>query len=424
MSFSTGKIGCMTNEAPEPVADSEIQLISDGQGVAVIGEPSAVQSFLSSLGLLDGSEDLRLPQLGSALHAGGVLAEAASAIAASSSQWLKLTKDSAQSVKDLGLMETGTPGISHAMLGERGSIKAWLKVENGPKTLLTNPATLSALAGAMDQLARQQEMSEIRAYLDSIDRKVDDVLNALDDTELSKVVGAGLDIDSAMTVLEMEGRVDDDTWSTAQGRTHTITDALAWALLRLDDLADSIADKSKMGDLAKTSKAAESKVGDYLAVIARCFELQDALDCLRLDRVRDKSPAELDARRLSLRVDRDKRRDRTAHQVGQLLTSMEEAGLIARSKVLLHLRAHRSTVSSINAVAVTIDDFRLPLGLEADWTPAEPTRWWDAARDPNQLKAAAVEVGGVAIKTAVAAAGALALAVVAQKANEEFSTKT
>ena len=110
-------------------------------------------------------------------------------------------------------------------------------------------------------------------------------------------------------------------------------------MLRLDDLADSIADKSKMGDLAKTSKAAESKVGDYLAVIARCFELQDALDCLRLDRVRDKSPAELDARRLSLRVDRDKRRDRTAHQVGQLLTSqgtvypllnrLSEAGLIS-----------------------------------------------------------------------------------------------
>lgn len=45
-----------------------------------------------------------------------------------------------------GLMKTKTEGISHAMLGETGknSLK-WLQVEDGPASILTNPAALSAL---------------------------------------------------------------------------------------------------------------------------------------------------------------------------------------------------------------------------------------------------------------------------------------
>ncbi|MGW4514321.1 hypothetical protein ACWEO4_20410 [Streptomyces sp. NPDC004393] len=37
---------------------------------------------------------------------------------------------------------------------------------------------------------------------------------------------------------------------------------------------------TKIGDLAKAAKEAESEVQELLAVVARCFELQDALDVL------------------------------------------------------------------------------------------------------------------------------------------------
>ncbi len=45
--------------------DNEIQLISDGDGLAVIGDPTAVERFLVSEGLP--SKDLGLQRLGSAL---------------------------------------------------------------------------------------------------------------------------------------------------------------------------------------------------------------------------------------------------------------------------------------------------------------------------------------------------------------------
>lgn len=83
--------------------DSEIQLISDGDGLAVIGDPTAVECFLASEGLA--GKDLGLPRLGTVLSSGSGAAQAGSEIAASSGRWVKLTKESAQLAKKHGLRE-------------------------------------------------------------------------------------------------------------------------------------------------------------------------------------------------------------------------------------------------------------------------------------------------------------------------------
>jgi hypothetical protein len=80
--------------------DNEIQLISDGDGLAVIGNPMAVERFLVSEGLP--SKDLGLQRLGSALSTRAGVAQAGSAVAANSGRWVKLTEESAQLVKKFG----------------------------------------------------------------------------------------------------------------------------------------------------------------------------------------------------------------------------------------------------------------------------------------------------------------------------------
>ena len=88
--------------------DNEIQLISDGDGLAVIGDPTAVERFLVSEGLP--SKDLGLQRLGAVLGTGAGVAQAGSEIAANSGRWVKLTKESAQLVKKYGLMESSKTG--------------------------------------------------------------------------------------------------------------------------------------------------------------------------------------------------------------------------------------------------------------------------------------------------------------------------
>ena len=83
--------------------NNEIQLISNGDGLAVIGNPTAVERFLVSEGLP--SKDLGLQRLGSAVSTGAGLAQAGSAVAANSGRLVKLTKESAQLGQEAGSRE-------------------------------------------------------------------------------------------------------------------------------------------------------------------------------------------------------------------------------------------------------------------------------------------------------------------------------
>ena len=85
--------------------DNEIELISEGNGLAVIGQPKAVETFLRAEGLWDVSKMFDLRRLRSLLGIGSDIAQASSEIAANSARWLKLTPESARLVSEHGLTE-------------------------------------------------------------------------------------------------------------------------------------------------------------------------------------------------------------------------------------------------------------------------------------------------------------------------------
>ena len=125
------------------VMDSEIQLISDGDGLAVIGEPAAVERFLISEGLA--SKAVALPGLGAVLSAGAATAQGASEAAANSGRWVKLTKESAKLVKEHGLRENAKTGVRTGVVkGAKGQIKSFVEFSRAPGAVLTNPALLGA----------------------------------------------------------------------------------------------------------------------------------------------------------------------------------------------------------------------------------------------------------------------------------------
>jgi hypothetical protein len=376
--------------------DKEIQLISDGDGLAVIGNPAAVERFLVSEGL-PSSKDLGLPRLGSVLSTGAAAAQAGSEIAANSGRWVKLTEESAQLVKKFGLMESKTPGVSHAMVGQPGSIKSWLQIAKGPGSIVTNPAILAGAAGIMAQLAMQQAMDEITDYLATIDEKVDDVLRAQKDAVLADMIGVDLVIEEAMTVREHVGRVSEVTWSKVQATSMTVARTHAYALRQLDALAEKVEHKAKIGDLAKSSKEAESKVQEWLAVLARCFQLQDAIAVLELDRVLDASPEELDRHRFALRAARQNRLELISRSTEHLMARMNAAAGTANTKVLLHPTASRAVVHSSNHVATAVVEFHGRFGIERGRKSLEARRWGDAAAD---VKDKALETGAEGVDAA------------------------
>ncbi|TYB40419.1 hypothetical protein FXF50_01470 [Micromonospora sp. AP08] len=375
---------------------NEIQLISDGDGLAVIGDPTAVERFLVAEELP--STDLGLPRLGSVLSAGAAAAQAGSEIAAHSGRWVQLTKESAQTVHKFGLMPTKTPGVSHAMVGDPGSIQKWLQISKGPGAIAGNPALLAGAAGIMAQLAMQQSMKEITDYLAKIDEKVDDVLRAQKDAVLARMIGVGFVLEEAMTIREARGRVDEVTWSKVQGAPATIAETQAYALRQLDALAEKLERKTTIGDLAKAAREAESKGQEWLVVLARCFQLQDAIAVLELDRVLDASPGELDGHRLGLRTARQNRLELISRCTLRLLARMEAAAGRANAKVLLNPLDSPAVVKSSNHVSVAIVEFHGRLGIEGARQSSEARRWTDAAMEARDK---ALETGADGVGAAV-----------------------
>ena len=71
--------------------DNEIELISDGDGLAVIGKPSAVERFLAAEELQ--SRDLGLARLSKVMNISTAGVQAVAAVAADSGRWVKLTEE-------------------------------------------------------------------------------------------------------------------------------------------------------------------------------------------------------------------------------------------------------------------------------------------------------------------------------------------
>ncbi|GHB15699.1 hypothetical protein GCM10010377_01380 [Streptomyces viridiviolaceus] len=375
--------------------DNEIQLISDGDGLAVIGNATDVERFLASEGLP--SKDLGAQRLKSIFGTGAAVAQAGSDIAANSGRWVKLTKESAERVKKFGLMESKTPGVSHAMIGKPGSIKNWLQIEKGAGSFLTNPARLAGVAGLMAQRSMQQTMDEITDYLATIDEKVDDVLRAQKDAVLSRMIGMDLVIEETMTIREQVGRVSDVTWSKVQTAPTTIAETQAYALRQLNALAEKLEGKPKIGDLATTVKEVEPKVREWLAVLARCFQLQDAIAVLELDRVLDANPDQLDQHRLGLRAARQNRLNLISRSTERLMARMNSAADAANAKVLLHPTKSPVVVQSSNHVVTGVHDFHARLGIESGRQSSEARRWVEAAAE---VKDKALETGAKGVSSA------------------------
>ncbi|OBK50185.1 hypothetical protein A5656_27425 [Mycobacterium gordonae] len=378
---------------------NEIELVTDGDGLAVIGNSADVERFLLDQGLdMAPSKVLDARRLSSFVGTGGTAMQVGSELATNSGRWVKLTAESAQAVKQYGLMATKTPGVSHAMIGKPGEVKQWLQIAQAPTKLLSGPLALSAVSTMMQQQAMQQQMDQIIEYLQEINEKVDDILRAQKDAVLAEMIGVDLVIEEALTVRDQVGRVSEITWSKIQSGSLVLARTQAYAIRQLEAIAETLDKKADLGKIAKATKEAEPKVREWLAVIARCFQLHDGVAMLELDRVLDSAPEDLDSHRLGLARARQKRLDLISSTTARLLTQINETICNANSKVLLNPRDAPAAVRSSNEIATDVVVFRDRLGIESADAPSDAKRWSQAAGEAVNKALATGSAGATAAK--------------------------
>lgn len=373
----------------------ELELISDDDGFAVVGDPEVVECFLAGAGLE--STEFNLGRFSSrALGAAAGSAEVAAKAWEQSSRWVKLTPESAAMVKQFGLAPTKIKGVSHAIIRDGKGVKSWLQVDTRAAAQLANPAFVTGVAGLMSQVAMQQTMNEIVDYLEGIDEKLDAVRRAQKDAAVAPMLGTGFLVDEAMAIRDERGRVDEITWSKLHGAPAAIAETQAYALRQLDALAEQLERKSRLGEMAEAVRDARAETQEWLAVLARSFQLQDAIAVLELDRVLDAAPDELEAHRLGLKRARVARLERIADSTARILTRVEAVASTANDKVLIHPSKAPAVAQACQATSLDVARFQEAVGIQSSSEVPEARRWTEAVR---QTGGKAIETGGKALAT-------------------------
>lgn len=398
----------------------EVELVQDGDGLAVVGDPKAVEGFLSSMGLGEVAVALHIDKLGRALETGSDLANAAAEIVEKSGRYVKLTKESAARFKAEGFIETKTKGVSYAMFGQPGEVGGWVQVERTAGALLTNPAMLAGAAGLMAQFARQAEAEELKDLLSRIDSKLDDVRRRQRDEVLARLDRAIEAIDEAMAIRQHGGDTA-TAWEKVVVESGTIAQTRADALRAIEALADKVDGLSSVGKLAKAIAEVEKETALWLAVLARTSQLDNEYKILEIDRVMEAVPDKLEYHRRALDETMGKRQQIVLEKTEQLLSRMEKVAQFARANVILHAGAANRIIDSANHIGESVEEFRVPMGIGNVHIDQLSTRWRDAIRDPEQLRTAAADIGpkiGMVALGIVTSAAAVAVAAAQQEESD------
>lgn len=351
----------------------EIEIVADGDGIAVLGDKNAVDTMLASLNLQ--SKDMVIDRVVSKASFGAVAAQTAAEVSANYGRWVKLSEQSAKVFKVENLMKGSSDGLGRAIVMNNGKTANILEIVTKPSALLANPAILAGVGGIMAQLAMQQSMDQINDYLAVIDEKIDDLKRAQNDAMLAEIDGVSMTIDQAMTVREGVGHVNDVTWSKVQNSEQIIAAKQAQALRSLIAIAEKLEKKAKMGELAKIAKDAEAQVNQWLSVLARCFRMQDGIAVLELDRVLHGLPAEYEKHRIAVNLGREHRIDLITKSTNEILERISKVASNANSKVLLHPKSAGAVVQAANGISSGVNDLQVLLGIEGSNRYLDQKRW-------------------------------------------------
>jgi hypothetical protein len=403
---------------------AKVELITDGEHLLVIGDSHQdVESFLRSRGLLERAHAFGSRQLAPALCASAEMAGRLSAAAAESGLWVKLTPESAQSIKDFGLTDSGVPGVAHAMAGARGSIKRWIQFDTTAGAKASNPAALAGIAGALSQVAREQEAAKLRELLAGLDSKLDQVLRGQRDDILGDLAGIEREVRGAMLTREMQGSVDILTWSKLASASLQVRQVQSKAVLKLGGIADDLESHKRVGKLNVELQRTKDEVTLWLSVVARCTAAIDDLTVLELTHYAAIAPDRVNNKRLELDAVREADQDELHTGIASLICRMDRTAESANQNKILHARGVPKAIRSIEDTKSVVRSFYDALGVEVDWTNLDSKQWLAAIREPRQWRNAGTEAASTAWEKGKPVLGFIAMSAVAALIKKGFPTK-
>lgn len=328
---------------------SEITVIEDENGLTILGDPAAIEPWLEEQGIKSTPVSHRSTQ---ALAAASKGLQLTSTVMENSGRWVKLSKETAQLAAKSGNTLSG--GVIRS---STGSIVKHVKFQDLGKMALANPGVVAGVGGIMAQVALEQSIKEITDYLDSIDKKVDDLLRDQKDRAVADLVGIGSAIDEAMLIRDSTGEVGATTWSKVAHCGQKLAYARGYAIRKVEGLTSSLATAESARDVDDASKKLAADLQEWLAILARAVQLQDMLWVVELERVMKDEPSRVDLHRQGIAAARQDQIAKAAQSLSSLVERMTQAATLAADKKVLHPMAVSRTIQALNHSADLLTRF-------------------------------------------------------------------
>lgn len=362
------------------MSSDDVQVYSDGDGIAVFGEESQVDAFLERW---KGDVLAAFPKenYSASVRNISTISRGIGEIQAQSGKWLKLSDESAALLKKAGPSFSKKNGLMYGVVrNPKGQLMGHLQFTKAA-IFVPGPHTFIAAGAVLAQVAAEQQMKEISKHLESIEDKLDYVLKDLKGSLFAELEGATASIDKAMVLREETGRVNEVTWSQVQGVQSSIYLIQSKALRRLMNLADTLEADASVADRLTAIGGVEGELTDLLAALSETFRLQDAFYIVELDRVMETDSDDLESHREAVQRSRKERVEKVTEVTTQLLERIYASGKVSRTERLRMLKKPELLIEKCNSAANEVVQTQVLLGADTTLEELESQTWTDALRE-------------------------------------------
>ncbi|MGP5659486.1 hypothetical protein [Corynebacterium falsenii] len=362
------------------MSSDDVQVYSDGDGIAVFGEESQVDAFLERW---KGNVLAAFPKenYSASVRNISTISRGIGEIQAQSGKWLKLSDESVALLKKAGPSFSKKNGLMYGVVrNPKGQLMGHLQFTKAA-IFVPGPHTFIAAGAVLAQVAAEQQMKEISKHLESIEDKLDYVLKDLKGSLFAELEGATASIDKAMVLREETGRVNEVTWSQVQGVQSSIYLIQSKALRRLMNLADTLEADASVADRLTAIGGVEGELTDLLAALSETFRLQDAFYIVELDRVMETDSDDLESHREAVQRSRKERVEKVTEVTTQLLERIYASGKVSRTERLRMLKKPELLIEKCNSAANEVVQTQVLLGADTTLEELESQTWTDALRE-------------------------------------------
>ncbi len=393
--MSTGSV----YDPPMTGAGQDIAVFDAGDGLLLFGSESALAMFDA-----EAAVPARPISRKDLARLGGQAGGGASKLMEQGGRWVKLTADSAKDARAVGGVDKLTSGV---LRGDKGQILKHLNFENLGRGAVLTPAAPAVLGAMATQYALEAALDDITAYLETIDRKLDQLLRQRKTETLGEIGGVTLAIDEAAAIYSHTGVVSGVTWSKVEGLAFTLQRMQWEAVEQLHEVAKNV--QSAAGDADKSAKAlaqAQEDAEFWLGVLARAIALQDRYYVLELARVAAEDVMQLETHRQGIAVARADRVRRITHGLQAVSGAVISAAALSNAAKVANPIAAPKVARHANGLSVGMSSFAEHANLELGVLGVvDETRWARAARELAGEASSAVVAGGSGAAARARAAG-------------------